>query len=87
MKMKKIWKPEILFINADGFWNLNFLCVVNPTPKHAGGGMDSPSDLPSQLDYPAIIMEQPLEEEGKTSWICIYTSMIYLFTNMSSFQW
>lgn len=25
--------------------------------------MDSPSDLPSQLDYPAIIMEQPLEEE------------------------
>lgn len=26
--------------------------------------MDSPSDLPSQLDYPAIIMEQPLEEEG-----------------------
>ncbi|XP_061176448.1 sperm-associated antigen 17-like isoform X2 [Saccostrea echinata] len=35
---------------------------INPTPKHAGGGMDSPSDLPSQLDYPAIIMEQPLEE-------------------------
>lgn len=28
--------------------------------------MDSPSDLPSQLDYPAIIMEQPLEEEGTT---------------------
>ncbi|XP_078322362.1 sperm-associated antigen 17-like isoform X1 [Crassostrea virginica] len=36
---------------------------INPTPKQAGGGMDSPSDLPSQLDYPAIIMEQPLEEE------------------------
>ncbi|XP_021376816.1 sperm-associated antigen 17-like isoform X5 [Mizuhopecten yessoensis] len=35
----------------------------NPTPKHAGGQIDSPSDLPSQLDYPAIIMEQPLEEE------------------------
>ncbi|XP_052809835.1 sperm-associated antigen 17-like isoform X5 [Mya arenaria] len=35
----------------------------NPTPKQAGAGTESPSDLPSHLDYP-IIFEQPaLEEE------------------------
>ncbi|KAK3098986.1 hypothetical protein FSP39_024961, partial [Pinctada imbricata] len=39
---------------------------INPTPKHAGSGFDSPSDLPSQLDYPAMIPEQPLEEEDST---------------------
>ncbi|KAJ8314693.1 hypothetical protein KUTeg_006843 [Tegillarca granosa] len=38
---------------------------INPTPKQAGG-TESPSDLPSQLDYP-IIQEQPtLEEEDST---------------------
>lgn len=55
----------IAHLNEVWFVKLYF-SVVNPTPKHAGGGMDSPSDLPSQLDYPAIIMEQPLEEEGTT---------------------
>lgn len=37
---------------------------VNPTPKQAGAGTESPSDLPSHLDYP-IILEQPTLEEGK----------------------
>ncbi|XP_052284814.1 sperm-associated antigen 17-like isoform X3 [Dreissena polymorpha] len=37
----------------------------NPTPKQAGAGTESPSDLPSHLDYP-IIFEQPaLEEESE----------------------
>lgn len=40
---------------------------VNPTPKQAGAGTESPSDLPSHLDYP-IILEQPtLEEENELS--------------------
>jgi len=44
------------------------LCTTdNPTPKHAGGQIDSPSDLPSQLEYPGVIMEQPLEEECELS--------------------
>ena len=37
---------------------------MNPTPKQAGAGTESPSDLPSHLDYP-IILEQPTLEEGK----------------------
>lgn len=66
-----------------------YFSVVNPTPKHAGGGMDSPSDLPSQLDYPAIIMEQPLEEEGtvlmKFSHILIF-KRIFLFWKIFAYS-
>ena len=39
-------------------WDLPIYIVylsVNPTPKHAGSGFDSPSDLPSQMDYSAMI--------------------------------
>ena len=42
-----------------------FMFPVNPTPKQAGAGTESPSDLPSHLDYP-IILEQPTLEEGKS---------------------
>lgn len=40
--------------------------------------MDSPSDLPSQLDYPAIIMEQPLEEEGTSIDRCNFSIEYFL---------
>jgi hypothetical protein len=41
----------------------NNLFTGNPTPKQAGAGTESPSDLPSHLDYP-IIFEHPTLEEG-----------------------
>jgi len=44
------------------------LFTGNPTPKQAGAGTESPSDLPSHLDYP-IIFEQPALEEGRDNLI------------------
>ena len=48
---------------------------VNPTPKQAGAGTESPSDLPSHLDYP-IILEQPTLEEGKNCCVLIYENWV-----------
>lgn len=61
-RVKRVTENQLFNQNLH---QLNHFFSVNPTPKQAGG-TESPSDLPSQLDYP-IIQEQPtLEEEDST---------------------